>query len=208
MIAILDYDMGNVGSIKNMYHHIGLDDVEITREIEIIRDASHLILPGVGSFDAGMTNLAKFNLIDVINEFVYKQNKPLLGICLGMQLLGRRSDEGNMPGLGLIDFDTVSFDKNLIGDDNIKIPHMGWDYVEIIQGRSQVVKGLEDEEQRYYFVHSYHAVCDSEDSILMKCDYGYKFAASVVKNNVIGFQFHPEKSHKFGMKLLKNFAEM
>ena len=202
MIVILDYDMGNVGSIQNILNKIGQKDVLISRETDAIDKADKLVLPGVGAFDTGMNNLKKYNLVEPIIDFVQNKKKPLLGICLGMQLLGRGSEEGSEKGLGLIPFDNIRFQL----DHNYKIPHMGWNSIEIVNKNIPIVKNLE-QRQRYYFVHSYHAKCDNVDNILMTCEYGYSFAAAVVKEKVYGVQFHPEKSHQFGMLLLKNFVE-
>lgn len=204
MIAILDYDMGNVGSIKNMFRHIGANDVYITRDVNEIRSADKLILPGVGSFDAGMENIRQYRLIDEIYRHI-EQGKPLLGICLGMQLLGKESEEGRKRGLGLIDFSSVRFKPDK--DYTIKIPHMGWDYVKIKKEGDPLVKNLE-ESARFYFIHSYYAVCEETQNILMQCDYSLLFSAAVCKDNIYGVQFHPEKSHKFGMQLLKNFLDL
>lgn len=201
MIAILDYGLGNLGSIANMLKVIGEKSV-ITSSKEDVARANGIILPGVGAFDAGMKRLNESGLADVIKHNA-KEGKKILGICLGMQLLGRKSEEGNMDGLGLIPFECVRFH---FDDKTLKIPHMGWDVVDIKQTHP-LVKRL-DGSQRYYFVHSYHAVCDKEENVLMTCDYGYSFAASVVNDNVIGVQFHPEKSHDFGLALLGNFVKM
>lgn len=205
MIAIIDYGLGNLGSIANMLKVVGAKSI-ITSDENKIRKADKIILPGVGSFDAGVTNLENKGLVPVIKEEA-KQGKPILGICLGMQLLGRKSEEGEKDGLGLIPFDNVKFDFSEVNDDlkkQLKIPHMGWDTVEFKNSSflNQEIKG----KQRYYFVHSYHAVCDNAENVLMTCDYGYQFAASVYKDNVYGVQFHPEKSHDFGMKIFDNFV--
>lgn len=203
MIVILDYEMGNVGSIQNILYKVGEKKVLISRDIDVIKQADKLILPGVGSFDAGMNNLKKYNLLDAIYNFAQIERKPLLGICLGMQLLGRKSEEGKEKGLGLIQFDNYRFDLNK----KYKVPHMGWDYVEIVNNFVPLVKDLTGR-QRYYFVHSYYAKCDKEDDVLMTCEYGgCQFASAVVKGNIYGVQFHPEKSHQFGMQLFKNFVE-
>ena len=199
MIAILDYGLGNLGSIANMLKAINEKSV-ITSDIEKIEKADGMILPGVGAFDAGMSRLRETKLVDVIREQA-SAGKPILGICLGMQLLGRSSEEGNLPGLGLIPFECVRF---RLENTDLKVPHMGWDIVDIKKQHPLVMK-LEGT-QRYYFVHSYYAECDSETNVLMTCDYGYEFACAVVEGNVMGVQFHPEKSHDFGMELLKNFA--
>jgi len=204
MIAVIDYDMGNVGSIKNILKKITDESVVITNDLKQLSEADKYILPGVGSFDAGMANLKLFNLIDVLNKEVLVNKKPLLGICLGMQLLGTNSEEGSTDGLGFIPFKTVRFNAS----NEFKIPHMGWNYVSITDSSDKLTYNLTNEKQRYYFVHSYHAVCDNTSNILMECDYCYKFTAAVKNNNIYGVQFHPEKSHKFGMKLLSNFVEL
>ena len=201
MTGIIDYGLGNLGSIYNMLDVIGEDSI-ISDNPQKLHECDRLILPGVGSFDAGMKNLEEKSLINCLKKEV-SEGKSILGICLGMQLLGRKSEEGSSLGLGLIPFDTVkfSFDKTL----KLKIPHMGWDIVTFTQ-ENKLLSEI-DGRQRYYFVHSYHAKCDSERNVLMRCEYGYEFAASVVNENVYGVQFHPEKSHDFGMRLLKNFVE-
>lgn len=201
MIVIIDYDMGNLGSIKNMLHKIGCNDVKISREISEIENAEKLILPGVGAFDQGVNNLNELDLYPVIQSAVREGNKPIMGICLGMQLLGRRSEEGELTGLDLIPFDS----KRFVLNSDFKIPHMGWSEVKI-KKNEPIINNMTDGEQRFYFVHSYHAVCDDQEDILMTCDYGYEFTAAVSRGNIFGFQFHPEKSHKYGMELFKNFV--
>lgn len=202
MVSILDYGLGNLGSIANMLKAIG-EKSKITNLTEDIKDADGIILPGVGAFDAGIQKLKDNGLMETIKDCA-TEGKPILGICLGMQLLGRRSEEGTFPGLGLIPFECKKF--RFTDDSSLKIPHMGWDIVDIKKDHP-IVSGLEGT-QRYYFVHSYHAVCDSDENVLMTCDYGYEFAASVIQDNIIGVQFHPEKSHDFGLALLTNFVGM
>lgn len=202
MIGILDYGVGNVSSIHNMLKYIGVDSSITSHPTEIL-EADKLILPGVGSFDYGMKKLSESGFIDLIRLHAIEKGKPLLGICLGMQMLGRRSEEGVLPGLGLIPFDNVRFQ---IDTTRYKIPHMGWDIVEMEQ--ADPIVDMLQESQRYYFVHSYHAVCDDPTNILMTCEYGYRFPAAVRSGNIYGFQFHPEKSHRFGMTLLKNFSSI
>lgn len=201
MIGIINYGLGNLGSIQNMLKAIGEKSV-ISSYPEELDKCDRYILPGVGAFDAGMSKLNESGLVEYIKRKALEEKKPILGICLGMQLLGRKSEEGTLPGLGLIPFDNIRF---RLDDTELKVPHMGWDIVDFKQ-HIPLVKNLNGT-QRYYFVHSYHAVCDSEENVLMTCDYGYEFAASVVKDNIIGVQFHPEKSHDFGMALLKNFVK-
>lgn len=201
MIAILNYGLGNLGSIANMLKVIN-EKAIITDDPDKIKMADGIILPGVGAFDAGMSKLEEANLIEIVQEEA-REGKPVLGICLGMQLLGRGSEEGCRKGLDLIPFDCVRF---RCDDSALKIPHMGWDVVNIKQDHeiTASLKGM----QRYYFVHSYHAKCDYEDNVLMTCEYGYEFTCAVVKKNIVGVQFHPEKSHDFGMALLDNFVKI
>jgi imidazole glycerol-phosphate synthase subunit HisH len=202
LIGVLDYGVGNVSSIINMLKKIGVSAIA-TDSVSDIEKADKLILPGVGSFDAGMLKLNKSGLVNSIKIHALDEKKPLLGICLGMQMLGRRSDEGNELGLDFIPFDNKRFEFE--GNNQLKIPHMGWDITTNIIKEDPLIEGLTPM-QRYYFVHSFHAVCESEEHVLMRCEYGYSFAAAVKKGNIYGVQFHPEKSHKFGMELLSNFA--
>jgi glutamine amidotransferase len=202
MIAIIDFDMGNLGSIHNMLSRLGFDS-EITSDLDRIRDAEKLILPGVGAFDMAMANLAERGMIPVLNDLVLKRKVTVLGICLGMQLLSHRSEEGKIPGLGWIDAETIRF--KFDPEQNLRIPHMGWNTVDI-QQESCLFKDMH-EKPRFYFVHTYHVKCESEETVLTTTHYGFDFTSSIVKDNVYGAQFHPEKSHKFGMKILQNFAE-
>lgn len=204
MIVIIDYDMGNVGSIQNILKKIGVSDIIVSRDKDIICKADKLILPGVGAFDAGMRNLQQYELVDIILFYANKIKKPILGICLGMQLLGRQSEEGKEKGLGLIEFDNVRFSLS----EAYKIPHMGWDYIDRINNKCLLTENMSNQRERYYFVHSYHAVCDNEDNVMMTCNYGYSFPAAVFKDNIYGVQFHPEKSHQYGIKLLSNFVKI
>jgi glutamine amidotransferase len=181
-----------------MLKYIGTDSL-ITDSPEEIIVADKLILPGVGSFDMGMKKLKEHKLVDAIVAHV-SRNKPILGICLGMQMLGRKSEEGIESGLGLIPMDTVKFKL----PEGYKVPHMGWNQV-AIEADTDLTKNL-TEKERYYFVHSFHAQCDSDTNVLMSCNYGETFPAAVFSNNVFGVQFHPEKSHEFGMRLLRNFV--
>ena len=202
MTGIIDYGLGNLGSIKNMLKVIG-EKAVITNDKAVLDSCDRLILPGVGAYDAGMSNIIELGLDGFIKDKTIKDGKPVLGICLGMQLLGRKSDEGVLDGLGLIPFECKRFD---VGSAGLKVPHMGWDIVDIKKDLP-ITRGLNDERQRYYFVHSYYAKCDDENDIMMTCDYGVVFAAAVIHGNIMGVQFHPEKSHSFGMKLLTNFVK-
>ncbi|MGC6413893.1 MAG: imidazole glycerol phosphate synthase subunit HisH [Bacteroidia bacterium] len=202
MIVIIDYEVGNLSSIKNMLKKIGYRDVVISNDKSKIRDSDKLILPGVGHFDYGMRQLQASGLVDTLNQVVLEDKKPILGICLGAQLLTRGSEEGNEKGLGWIEADTVKFDVSKLPS-NLKIPHMGWTEVEAT-GKSKLFEEMY-QEPRFYFVHTYHIICDTTEDIAVKANYGYEFVAGVEKGNILGMQFHPEKSHKYGMKLLSNF---
>lgn len=204
MIVIVDYDAGNIASIQNMLKKIGQKSI-ITSDPEIISSAKKLILPGVGSFDYGMTKLKEKNLISVLNKKVLIDKIPILGICLGVQLFTKKSEEGVCEGLGWIDAETVKFNFGSVGE-NISIPHMGWNEVSIAKS-SKITSNLQLP-PRFYFVHTYHLKCNNPSDILFNCNYGYPFVAGIEKDNIVGVQFHPEKSHKFGMEILTNFSEL
>jgi glutamine amidotransferase len=203
MVVIIDYGVGNAGSIRNMLKAAGTPAM-ISSRAEDIEAADRLILPGVGAFDTAMRSLAETGLVPALTASVRDRGVPVLGICLGMQLLTRGSTEGQLPGLGWIDAETVRFQFD--GNRALNIPHMGWNSVTPTPG-SRLFHGLA-EESRFYFVHSFHVVCDSRDVVAAECQYGYPFAAAVEQRNVFGTQFHPEKSHRFGLALLRNFVSM
>ncbi len=202
-IFIVDYGAGNLASIKNMLKKVGVHS-EITNDPQQLEEAQKLILPGVGAFDHGMTGLNEGNFVEILNRKVLEEKIPVLGICLGMQLLSQKSEEGELGGLGWINSKTVKFDFSDL-ESAPKIPHMGWSDCKVSK-TSALFEGLEDE-ARFYFVHSYHVQPEDESDILATSEYGFPFVASVEHENVLGVQFHPEKSHKFGMKLLENFAK-
>lgn len=204
MIVIIDYGLGNLGSMANMFKKIGAKAV-VSSDPSIISSAHKLILPGVGAFDEGMKNLVSRGLIQLLNKRVLEDKIPLLGVCLGMQLLGKCSEEGQLPGLGWLDAKPVRFIFQGTNKD-LKIPHMGWNQLNICRSHPLLVD-LEID-SRFYFVHSYHVVCSNQDDILTTTSYGFDFVSAVIRENIIGVQFHPEKSHKFGMRLLKNFSEL
>ncbi len=201
MITIVDYGLGNLGSIANMYKKIGVE-TRITSDTELIDSAEKLILPGVGRFDAAMEKIESLNIREILSKKALSDKTPVLGICLGMQLLTNGSEEGKQPGLGWIDAYTYRF--SFKEDKKLKIPHMGWNLVKRSTS-SALTEGFEDD-YRYYFVHSYHVRVKDEQNSILKAKYGIEFDAAIQKNNIYGVQFHPEKSHKFGIKLLKNFA--
>ena len=202
MITIIDYGMGNLGSVANMIKKVGGKSI-ITSNKEDIKNAKKILLPGVGAYDNAIKNLKKLGLWDLITEKVLEEKIPIMGICLGMQLLTKGSEEGSCEGFGFIDAYAKKFK---FKNSNLKIPHMGWNIVRL-QKKSKLFEGMEKEENRFYFVHSFAVECHNKEDILTITNYGYDFVSSFEKNNIIGCQFHPEKSHKFGMKLFKNFVE-
>lgn len=203
MITIVNYGMGNLGSVQNMFKRIGVPS-EISGDPAVIADAVKLLLPGVGAFDAAMQKIADSGLRTILDKKVLQDKIPILGICLGMQLLTDSSEEGILPGLGWIKARTRKF--RFEANSNLKVPHMGWNRVHIKKD-SFLIQNL-PEEPRFYFVHSYFVQCDNEEDVLTTTQYGTDFHSIIQSNNVYGAQFHPEKSHKFGMKLLENFAKI
>ena len=202
MIVIVDYDMGNIGSVYNMLKKIGRKS-EITRDLEKIRQADHIILPGVGAFDSGMEQLEKFGLVELIRHKAMVDKTPILGICLGAQLMLEKSEEGQKAGLGLVKGEVKRF--QLSAESKLRIPNMGWNQIEKVKSSNLV--DILPEQPRFYFVHSYHfKMTQSEDQLLIS-EYGYSFCSAFQHENISGVQFHPEKSHKFGMALLRNFTE-
>jgi glutamine amidotransferase len=204
MITIIDSGVSNIGSLVNMMRKIGAPAM-VTNKIEDVKRANKIILPGIGSFDAGMQRLIDLNLIDVLNEKVLQQKTPVLGICLGMQMMSNKSTEGNMSGLGWVNGDVVRFDFTKSHDATLKIPHMGWNYIEL-KKKSKLFHLIEDA-PRFYFVHGYYFKESNTADVLGIAQYGFPFTAAIEKENIAGVQFHPEKSHRFGMQLLKNFVE-
>ena len=201
MIVIVDYNMGNLGSIRNMFLRIEVDAL-ISSNPTVISKAQKLILPGVGAFDTAMSRVNSSGLREILDRKTLVEQTPILGICLGMQLLTRSSEEGKLPGLGWINAETRRFPASL----NLKVPHMGWNLV-IPATKHSLTENLPDE-PRFYFVHSYYVqTVNPEDSIL-KTTYGITFDSAIAHKNICGVQFHPEKSHKYGMMLLSNFARL
>lgn len=201
MITIVDYNTGNLNSIRNLIRKIGSDAV-ITNDHGAIAEATKLILPGVGHFDYGMKNLRSLGLDQLLTRKVIQEKTPILGICLGVQLFTKGSDEGKEPGLGWIDGFTRAFDRSRVSK-GLKVPHMGWSDVRY-KPSSRLFNGFA-ETPRFYFVHSFHLHCDQPADELTHCSHGYEFTAGVEHENIVGVQFHPEKSHRFGSQIMSNF---
>jgi glutamine amidotransferase len=198
-LLIVDYGLGNLGSVFNMFKHLGTR-AEVSGDPSAIASADAFILPGVGHFDIGMKNLVARGIIEPLRDAVVGHKKPVLGICLGMQLFTRRSDEGAEPGLGWIDAETRRFD--FASATALSVPHMGWNDVSV--KKTRLFEDIGDD-PRFYFVHSFHVVCAQSAAIAATTDYGGEITAAIEHENIFGTQFHPEKSHRFGMRVLENF---
>jgi glutamine amidotransferase len=203
-VLVIDYGMGNVGSIVNMARVAG-HDIVISDEASQIEKASKLILPGVGSFDTAMTLLHKRGILGALNRAVLERKVPIFGICLGMQLFSRRSEEGELPGLGWIAADTVRF-RLEVSYPTLKVPHMGWNQIK--PTKPDPLFNELPVDSRFYFVHSYHVTCDDPSDVLAQTTHGISFCSVIGHENIWGAQFHPEKSHRFGLKLLSNFLSL
>jgi imidazole glycerol-phosphate synthase subunit HisH len=200
-IGIIDYGVGNLGSILNMLRHIGCN-ARIVGTAQEITACSKLILPGVGSFDRAMRRLDASGIRETLDEMVLERKVPVFGICLGMQLLTRGSEEGSLPGLGYVAAETRRFPRVM----GLKVPHMGWNVV-TPPSPSALTAHFEGE-MRFYFVHSYYVAADRPENSMLKCTYGIEFDAGIMQDNVFGAQFHPEKSHRFGKALFTAFGEL
>lgn len=202
-ISVLDVGIGNIASVKRMIEKVGGSPKTVSNEEELSRSAK-LIFPGVGSFDEGIKRIDSLGLRNALLNLMNVKKIPVLGICLGMQLLCRRSEEGTEQGLGVIDADVKRFSN--INFETLKIPHMGWNTVNI--ERDNPLVPFAEHERRFYFVHSYYVKPDNQNIVIATSDYGTSFCAAFQNNNLFGVQFHPEKSHKFGLNLFKNFIEL
>lgn len=203
MITIVDYGMGNLGSIANTFRRIGVS-AKVTSDPAAVLEAKRLVLPGVGSFKRGMNNLQSAGLIPALEEQVLENRVPILGICLGMQLFTDRSEEGDVAGLGWINADTVRFRIGSNGS-RLKIPHMGWNSVSATG--DPLLAGITDDD-RFYFVHSYHVAKIDEGLVTGTTSYGYEFPSVLRQGNIYGIQCHPERSHSSGVRVLKNFMQL
>lgn len=204
MIAIIDYGLGNVLAFKNALNRLNVP-VVIAKSPADLAGATRLILPGVGSFDHAMKEFDRSGMRETVEQLVLVGRTPILGVCVGMQMLARSSDEGELPGLGWIDAEVNRFDSSRMRQP-IHLPHMGWNDV-IPLANGHLFHGLE-EGARFYFLHSYYFQCHDPENVLATSTYGVQFSSAVRRNNIYGVQFHPEKSHHYGSQLLKNFAEL
>lgn len=201
MIVIIDHGMGNLGSVHNMLRKIGAEAVR-SADPEVIARADKLILAGIGAFDGAAGRLADLDLVDLLDEMVLERRVPTLGVCLGMQLMARSSEEGARNGLGWLDAEVrrFSFEPGL----RLPVPHNGWEVV--TPARPSPLFDPDGAELRFYFSHAYHLVCHDPSDLAATATYGYEFAAAVHRGNIFGTQFHPEKSHIFGLEIYRRFA--
>ena len=204
MITIVDYGLGNLGSMANMMKKIGAP-ARVSSDPDDILSAEKLVLPGIGAFDQGIQSLRDRGLIEPLNQRVLKDRIPVIGVCLGMQLLGASSEEGSKKGLEWIPARTIWF-RNTPGCENLRVPHIGWNETRLV--RSDPIMARLEDRARFYFVNSYHVVCEDLDNIVATTPYGIDFVSILRHKNIWGAQFHPEKSHRFGMQLLRNFVAM
>ena len=204
MITIVDYGLGNIRAFLNVYRRLNIDAKTATTAAEL-EDATKVILPGVGAFDHAMERLAASGMRDVLDDLALRRRVPILGVCVGMQMLGRESEEGQRPGLGWID-GRVRAVASLMRSAPLPVPHMGWNDVRPTTG-NRLFDRIESP-PRFYFLHSYYFQCDRDRDAIAVADYGTEFACAINSGNVYGVQFHPEKSHYFGAAVLKNFADL
>jgi glutamine amidotransferase len=202
-VLIIDYGMGNIGSIRNMLRYVGAR-AEVATQPDQLVDACGIILPGVGHFDRAMGRLRETGMADALTEVATRSSVPVLGICLGMQLMCKSSEEGSESGLGFFDANVRRF--SFEANSKLKVPHMGWNEVTVHQGNTL----LGDESppwSRYYFVHSYYVSCENPQDVIGTTQFGIEFVSAFKSRNLVGVQFHPEKSHRFGMRLFRNFVK-
>ena len=204
MIALIDYGVGNIRAFTNIYKNLNIP-VKIAKNVDDLTDVTKLILPGVGAFDHAMEQLEQSGMRQRLDELVLDNRMPIVGICVGMQMLAHSSDEGKLSGLGWIDASVKRFDVSKINY-TTHLPHMGWNDVNPIK-ENGILKGLEND-AKFYFLHSYYFHCNDSLDTIATTDYGIEFSCAVNKNNIYGVQFHPEKSHQYGIQLLNNFANL
>jgi glutamine amidotransferase len=204
MITIIDYGVGNINAFQNIYKSLG-KEVCIAKKESDISNATKLILPGVGHFDYAMKKFHDSGMVPIVSNLVQKKNIPILGICVGMQMLSNSSEEGELPGLGWINATVKKIDSNLLNQ-STRLPHMGWNDINII-GENFLLKELPNS-PKFYFLHSYYFECKMKNDIIATSTYGNSFACAVNYKNIFGVQFHPEKSHQYGIRLLENFSNL
>ena len=204
MITLIDYGVGNIFAFQNVYKRLDIP-TKIAKSAADLNDVEKLILPGVGSFDYAMNQLNNSGMREKLDELVLEKKVPVIGICVGMQMMGNRSDEGELDGLKWIDAEILKFDERLI-QQRTKLPHMGWNDVSPVEDHPLFI-GLE-KEAIFYFLHSFYFKCNNSNDIIANSEYGISFSSAVNHNNIYGIQFHPEKSHQYGEKLLHNFAKL
>ena len=204
MITIVDYGLGNIRAFLNLYRRLNIDARTATTAAEL-QDASKVILPGVGAFDHAMERLDRSGMRETLDDLVLRQRVPILGVCVGMQMLGRSSEEGQLPGLGWV-AGRVRTLASLMPEPPLPVPHMGWNDVRPVIG-NPLFNRLESD-ARFYFLHSYCFECDRDEERIAVASYGVDFTCAVNASNVYGVQFHPEKSHHYGARLLQNFGEL
>jgi len=203
MIGIIDYNMGNVGSIKRKLDLLNIDSL-ISSSVTELGEVDKLILPGVGNFSQGVKELEKLGLWDFLNSAVLEKKIPILGLCLGMQLMGKYSEEGGLKGFGWLEFEVVKF--RIANKIKYKVPHIGWNQIQIMK-ESQLFRNM-IQNPEFYFIHSYHAITINASDILVETDYEYPFVSGIERGNIFGLQFHPEKSHEFGDCIFINFENI
>lgn len=204
MITIIDYGLGNIRAFVNVYERLNIR-TKVAHKAEDIKDATKIILPGVGAFDYAMSQLNASGMRDELEKQVLENKIPIMGICVGMQILAKSSDEGNLPGLGWIDGEVKLFDSSLI-QYKTRLPHMGWNSINPVN-ENPLLAGFNNE-SRFYFLHSYYFVCKRSEEVIATTTYGIHFSSAVNEENIFGIQFHPEKSHSNGIQLLHNFANL
>ena len=203
MIAIVDYGLGNIRAFENIYRSLGISASSV-KTVEQLSQASKIILPGVGAFDWAIERLKLSGMAETLNDLVIKKKIPVLGVCVGMQIMASSSDEGNLPGLGWIDAEVKRFDIAKFSQ-KTHVPHMGWNGVSV-NAKCQLFSGIDG--PQYYFLHSYYVKMNDENDVIGRTNYGIRFASAIKSSNIYATQFHPEKSHQWGITLLKNFAEL
>lgn len=203
MIIIVDHGMGNLGSVHKMLRKLGAD-VDRSADPARVAAANKLVLAGIGAYDGAASRLVELDLVDVLNEAVLNRGVPVLGVCLGMQLMARTSEEGIEPGLGWIDAEVRRFHHP--PGSELPVPHMGWQHIELL--RPSPLFGEGEPELRFYFSHAYHLVCNEPADVAATAFYGYDFVAAVHRGNILGTQFHPEKSHVFGLDVYRRFVSL